>query len=151
MCGTVPVGPGRIVEERVNDIDCAQTGVDGCMHVAAQCLGRGRGRGLGEGCVACVDGAVEDVEHDRTQQFLSVGEVPIQRRDPHAGSLRNGIAGWFTPDVEDQFDRGVEKSPTVAPSVGPDGRAVRRAVDTYHEAEYIPPLVEPASKPRRAA
>jgi hypothetical protein len=109
--------PISVVEQGVDDVDRAEAGIDGGVHVAPQCFAAcGR---LGDRDAALFDGVVEYVEYGRTKQCLAIGEMPVQGADTDTGPLGDGVSRRFAPDLEDQFDCGVEKPPPVPSRVGP--------------------------------
>jgi hypothetical protein len=64
-CGS-SIGPLRLVEQRVDDVDRSQADVDGVVHVAPQRFAAGRR--FGEGSLAPGDRLVEHVLHHRMEE-----------------------------------------------------------------------------------
>lgn len=114
-CGVALVGPVVVVEKRVNDVDGAESTVDGSVQVPPQRLASARRRC--EGGTTLPDRTVQDLDGHGSQQLLLIGEVSVQGGDPHTGTLSHGVSGGFATDVEDQLDRRVDDRLPVPSSV----------------------------------
>ena len=109
-CCDMLVGPVGGVEQRVDDVDHAETSVNRCMHVSAERLATG-GR-FGESSATGIDGPIEHVDNDCVQERLLVGKVSIQSPDTDARSSGDCVSGGLAADLEDQLSRSVEELPT---------------------------------------
>jgi len=110
------LGPVRIVEEWVDEVEHSEAVVDREMHVAPKRLAAVDG--VCERAFASCDGAIQHVESDGVQERLLVGEVPVERPDSNAGAVRDRVPSGLAAYLEDQLDRGVEEQLTVSLCIG---------------------------------
>lgn len=87
--GACPFGPVGVVEERVDDVDRTEPGIDRCMQISPE--GADIAGGVVERGLAGSDGSVEYVDRHRPQEILAVREVAVQRGDADTRTLSHGI------------------------------------------------------------
>lgn len=107
----------------MDDVDHAQTGVDGLMQVAAQ--GLTAVSRLSQRRPAPFDRAVEHVQCHCTQQQLPVREVAVERPGTDASSHGDRVHGWLPADLQEQLDRSVDEPSPVPSNVGSHRQASR--------------------------
>ena len=113
-------GPAGIVEQRVHDVDRAETAIDRSVQIPTQRVASG-GRLLERGSTFS-DRTVQDLEGDGSQQLLPVREVSVQRGNPHACTFGHGVSGRLAAGLEHEVDRRVEDRLPVPTSISAHGR-----------------------------
>jgi len=114
-CGLALFGPVVVVEERMHDVDGAESGVDGGMQIATQRVASVRL--LRKGGTTVADRTVQDLDRDGPQQPLPIREVSVQRGDTDPGAFGDGVSGRFAADLDDDLDRCVDDQLSVPSSV----------------------------------
>jgi hypothetical protein len=108
-------GPIVVVEERVRDVDGPESKVDGGVQIPMQCFATGGG--LFESSPTLPDRTVQHLDGRGSQKLWLIGEVSVQRGDPHPSTIGHGVSRWFATNLKNQFDRRVEDRLPVTSSV----------------------------------
>lgn len=114
-CSCSSVGPVDVFDHGVDDVQRAETVVDGEVHVGPESISAAHG--FVERSRARGERSVEHVQRHRPEQGLLVRKVAVEGADPDAGSTRDRIAGGLTADLEHQFQGSVEQPFAVPPGI----------------------------------
>ncbi len=109
------LGPIVVVEERVHDVDRAESGVDGGVQITTQRIASVRL--LLERGAALGDRTIQNLRGNRPQQPLLIRKVSVERGDTDSGALGDCISGRFAPDFQDDLDRCVDDRFVIPSSV----------------------------------